>query len=37
MKNLVDKLEVEDKKLDTEISNQKLLMDKYTALEKGEN
>jgi len=35
MKNLVDKLEVEDKKLDTEISNQKkLLMDKYSALEK---
>ena len=35
MKNLVDKLESEDKKLDTEIANQKkLLMDKYTALEK---
>ena len=30
MKNLVDKLEVEDKKLDTEVENQKkLLMDKY--------
>ena len=35
MKNLVDKLEVEDKKLDNEIDNQKkLLMDKYAALEK---
>ena len=35
MKNLVDKLEVEDKKLDTEVENQKkLLMDKYSALEK---
>ena len=35
MKNLVDKLEVEDKKLDTEIAkNKKLLMDKYIALEK---
>lgn len=35
MKSLVDKLEVEDKKLDTEVDNQKkLLMDKYTALEK---
>ena len=34
MKNLVDKLEVEDK-IRYEISNQKkLLMDKYTALEK---
>ena len=35
MKNLVDKLDVEDKKLDNEISKQKtLLMDKYSALEK---
>ena len=35
MKNLVDRLEVEDKKLDTEVENQKkLLMDKYSALEK---
>ena len=35
MKNLVDKLEVEDKKLDNEVENQKkLLMDKYSALEK---
>jgi len=35
MKNLVDKLETEDKKLDSEIENQKkLLIDKYTALEK---
>lgn len=35
MKDLVNKLEGEDKKLDTEISNQKkLLMDKYMALDK---
>ena len=35
MKNLVDKLEGEDKKLDNEINNQKtILMDKYSALEK---
>ena len=35
MKNLVDKLRGEDKKLDNEINNQKtILMDKYSALEK---
>ena len=35
MKNLVDKLKGEDKKLDNEINNQKtILMDKYSALEK---
>ena len=35
MKNLVDKLGQEDQKLDSQIEvNKKLLMDKYTALEK---